>query len=74
MDLVGRQMDVIAVEDLGHDAPLRGHAPAASAQSFQQVAHTTNPNSKEAQFPNRCDFGAFLDLDIVYCRIEFGFG
>jgi hypothetical protein len=60
VDLVGRQMDVIAVEDLGHDAPLRGHAPAASAQSFQQVTHAHQPNSKEDQFPNRCDFGDHL--------------
>ena len=44
--LVGRQMDVIAVEDLGHDAPLRGHPPAAAAQSFQKVAHASQPNSK----------------------------
>jgi hypothetical protein len=45
MDLVGRQMDVIAVEDLGHDTPLRGHSPSASAQSFQQVTHTGQLNS-----------------------------
>jgi hypothetical protein len=46
MHLVGRQMDVIAVEDLGHDTPLRGHSPSASAQSFQEVTHAGQLNSK----------------------------
>ncbi|GAA2591499.1 hypothetical protein GCM10010424_45040 [Streptomyces lienomycini] len=73
MHLVGRQVDVFAVEDLGHHAPLSGHAPTATAQPFQKVTHTGQPNSKGDQIPNRCDFGALLDLDIVYCRIENGF-
>ncbi|GHG44515.1 hypothetical protein Shyd_07560 [Streptomyces hydrogenans] len=38
-------MHVVAVEDLGDDAALCGHPPAASAQSFQQVAHEGQGNS-----------------------------
>lgn len=74
MHLVGGQVDMVAVEDLGHDAPLRGHTPAASAQSFQQVTHEGQPNRRRDQVPNGCDFGSPLDLDNVHCRIETGFG
>ncbi|GGS75834.1 hypothetical protein GCM10010270_54500 [Streptomyces violaceus] len=65
MDLVGRQMDVFAVEDLGHDTPLRGHPPSASAQPFQKVTHGHQPNSKADQVPNRCEFRIYLVLDFV---------
>jgi hypothetical protein len=74
MDLVGRQMDVFAVEDLGHDAPLRGHPPSASTQPFQKVAHGYQPNSKGDQDGNRCEFGSLFDLELVQCRIWNGFG
>ncbi|CAK7281113.1 Putative hydrogen peroxide sensitive repressor [Streptomyces misionensis JCM 4497] len=63
MDLVGCQMDVLAVEDLGHHASLRGHPPSASTQSFQKVAHGYQPNSKGDQDGNRCEIGILFDLD-----------
>lgn len=70
VDLVGRQVYMVPVEDLGHDTPLRGHAPAASAESFQQVTHRSKPNSEGSLVPNGCDFGPLLDLDLVHCRID----
>src|SRR5690606_21779270 len=70
VDLVGRQMDVLTVEDLGHDAALCGHPPATTAQTFQKVAHAHQPNSRGHCAPNGCDFGTLLDLDNVYCKVE----
>jgi hypothetical protein len=43
-------MDVLAVEYLGHDAPLRGHPPSTSAQPFQKVTHAFKPNSRRTIF------------------------
>jgi hypothetical protein len=48
--LVGRQMDVVSVEDLGHDASLRGHPPSAAAQSVQKVTHMSQTNSSGNRF------------------------
>src|SRR5881392_1688443 len=73
MHLVSVEVDMVPVEDLGHDAPLRGHPPAASAQPFQQVTHKDQPNSRGLWAPIGCGFGAFLDLDIVHCRIRLGY-
>jgi hypothetical protein len=37
MDLVGREVHVLARQHFGDDAPLRGQLPAALAQTLQQI-------------------------------------
>ena len=41
MHLVGGEVDVVAVEDLGNDTSLGGHPPATSAQSFRVIGALT---------------------------------
>ncbi|GHD90325.1 hypothetical protein GCM10010508_34600 [Streptomyces naganishii JCM 4654] len=68
MDLVRRQVDVLAVQDLGHDSPLRGHPPSASAQPFQKVAHTDHLNSKRNSFRT----GVTLEPDLTWTMSNIG--
>lgn len=39
VDGLGREVDVLAAQDLGDDAPLGGHAPPPRPQPFEQVDH-----------------------------------
>ncbi|GAA1323265.1 hypothetical protein GCM10009647_058060 [Streptomyces sanglieri] len=55
---------MVPVEDLGHDAPLRSHAPAASAKSFQQVTHRNKPNSEGT----RSRTGVTLDVHLTWTK------
>jgi hypothetical protein len=39
MNGLGGEMDVLAAQNLGDDAPLRGQPPSSRPQAFEQVAH-----------------------------------
>jgi hypothetical protein len=45
MDFVGRVVDMLAIQHLGDDSPLRGEPPAAIPEPLQQVTHGYHPSS-----------------------------
>jgi hypothetical protein len=46
VDLVGREVNVLARQHFGDDAPLRGQLPAALAQALQQIFCASRPRSE----------------------------
>ncbi|GGV07804.1 hypothetical protein GCM10010495_20260 [Kitasatospora herbaricolor] len=69
MHLVGGEVDVVAVEHLGHDPPLCGQAPAAHPESFQQVTHAARV-ARAVFLRNGSGLRMSIDLDKVQARLR----
>ena len=68
MDLLRGQVDMVPVEHLGDDAPLRLQAPAAPPQPYQEITHFAEPNSDGTRT------GMLPELDVTLTWIKSNVG